>query len=56
MNQNRCEFAEYLLVLNPAFLSLKEHHISSIDIIGGIESLIVDILRFLEEEISFFGG
>ena len=44
MNQNRREFTEYLLVLDPAFLSPKEHQTSSRDRIGGVEPLLVDFL------------
>ena len=43
MNQNMCEFDEYLLVIVTGFLCPKEHHTSSRDIIGGVEPLLVDI-------------
>ena len=56
MNQNRRGFTEYFLVLNPMFLSSKEHQKLPRDTIGGIEPLVVDILRFLELEVVFFGG
>ena len=46
MNHNRHKFAEYLLVLDPAFISPKEHHTSSRDRIGGVEPLVVAILIF----------
>ena len=55
MNQNRREFSEYLLVLHPEFFSPKEHQTSTRDIIGGVETLMVDLLSFLEYEVSCFG-
>ena len=48
MNQNRCVFAEYSLVLDPVCISPKEHQASFRDKIGGVEPLVVDILIFLE--------
>ena len=48
------EFSEYLLVLDPAFIIPKEHQASSRDIIGGVEILVLDILIFLDKDVSFF--
>ena len=48
VNWSRREFAEYLLVFDPVFLSPKEHQASPRDMIGGIEPLVVDILIFLD--------
>ena len=48
VNQNRREFSEYLLVLDPEFLSPKEHQISYRYIIGGVEPLVVYISGLME--------
>ena len=47
VNENRHKFSEYLLVLDPAFLSPKEHNKSSRDRIEGVKPLVVDILIIL---------
>ena len=44
MNQNRRKVAVYLLVIDPEFLSPKEHQTSSRDRIGGVEPLVVSML------------
>ena len=49
MNQKMREFAEYLLVLDPTFISPKEHQTSSRDRIGGVEPLVVGILIFFSK-------
>ena len=53
---SRCEFSEYLLVIDPEFIIPKGHHEPSRYIIVGVKPLVVDISKRLEEEVRCFGG